>query len=261
MYRLLVGLLQPSTLLICTLLGIVVFAWARPQRRGLALRLLLAVSILQFCLATPFAGYLALLSLEGSAPPTTRSPTSKDTIVVLSGSVDVFDEDGKVWQLGRDSTERCLHALQLYKQAGGCQVVLSGGKVDHNLPGPTLAQAMRDFLVGLGADPDNLLLEDRSTTTYENAVYTRELLAKRGIAQVFLVTDRESMRRAAGCFQAQGLQVTPAPCGPVSTRLRWSVQSFLPSAEGMHAVDAANHEWLGILWYWLRGCFQLSRAG
>ena len=89
--------------------------------------------------------------------------------------------------------------------------MLSGGKVNRSAPGPTLAQAMRDFLVELGADPADLRLEAESTTTYENAVNTQKLLATQRISRVFIVIDAASMRRARGCFLAQGMETIPAP--------------------------------------------------
>ena len=66
MSRRLVGLLQPSTLLVLALPGTVIFAWSNQHGRGLALRLLLALAILQFVLSTPLAGHLALRSLDES---------------------------------------------------------------------------------------------------------------------------------------------------------------------------------------------------
>ena len=47
-------------------------------------------------------------------------------------------------ELGSDTLLRCLHAVRLYKARPGLMVV-SGGKVDANTPGPTLAKAMHDF--------------------------------------------------------------------------------------------------------------------
>ena len=112
---------------------------------------------------------------------------------------------------------------------------------------------MHDFLKGQGVKDEDLLLEDKSTTTYENALYARDALKGREIERIVLVTSAGHMRRAVGCFTAQGFQVTPSACDYRARQTPWSIRQFLPSSQGIAEVDRAAHEWLGIAWYWLRG--------
>jgi len=55
-----------------------------------------------------------------------------------------------------------------------------------------------------------VLLEGRSRNTRENALFTRELLARRGVSQILLVRSAAHMNRAAALFQKVGLDVIPA---------------------------------------------------
>ena len=104
----------------------------------------------------------------------------------------------------------------------------------------------------LGAQ--HILLEDRSGTTYENAVESAKILRERGIEKVLLVTDGASLPRAAMCFQGQGIDVIPSGCRYRTLGgFRYSVVDFLPSVDAANDVSEAWHEWLGLIWYWFRG--------
>ena len=120
-------------------------------------------------------------------------------------------------------------------------------------PGPTCAEAMRDFLVDQGVAESDLLIEDQSRTTYENAVNTAKLLKARGIERVILVTDAVHMRRAHACFVAQGVDVLPSGCDYQATRFDWSVFTFIPRPGAARDVQRVAHEWIGIVWYRMHG--------
>jgi uncharacterized SAM-binding protein YcdF (DUF218 family) len=248
-----VQLLEPYTFLLVGLSMATVWAWRTQRPRSRALRTATVLLGFLVLLSIPVTGYLALGSLEWSYPRTTAVPQPNDTIVVLSANVVVEDDTGRQFRLGQATFERCHYAARLYRQAGRCQIVLSGGKVDWSTPGPTFAGAMRDFMVEVGVRPDDLVLEEKSSTTYENALFSKPLLGELGGGRIFLVTDAAHMRRAQGCFRVQGVNVIPAPCNHHALRWEFSPSGFIPASRGILAVDSAAHEWLGALWYRLRG--------
>ena len=253
MYRFVSQLLQPFVSLAClTLLGAAVLWWRRRETRP---RLLL-VTVPLVCLAvmsTPVVSYLALGSLEWQYPPCYDTPREAETIVVLSGHVRPPDRIRLRAELGDNTLGRCLHAAELYDQGKPCLVVLCGGKVDPSTAGPTFAAAMCDFMVQQGVARSDLLLEDQSRTTYENAVETARLLRGRGIEKIVLVTSATHMQRAERCFRSQGFDVRASGCRYRATQFRWSLSQFLPDAGSARDVEDVAHEWLGLFWYWLHG--------
>jgi uncharacterized SAM-binding protein YcdF (DUF218 family) len=264
MYKLITILLEPYTLLLLSLLGWLLWAWNQNRPRRQVLAVAVGLVGLLCLLSLPAVGHLAEGSLEWSYPPVSEVPARADTIVVLSANAQVVNPAGTKLRIGDETLVRCLHAFQLYDQAGGCRVIVSGGKLDPSRPGMAVAEAMRDFLVTLGVRPVDLILEDKSTTTFENARNTTELLrgepllhAEKKVLQdpsgprVFLVTTASHMRRAQRCFARQGTEVIPAPCNHQAVRLELSPASFVPSVSGIHRVQRALHEWLGLAWYWL----------
>ena len=253
LYRFLVALLQPYPLLYLLTLVALVRLWR--NYRVLRRRLLVPIVLLAMLgfVSLPVVGHLALGSLEWRYPPHDEVPEDAGAIVVLSGYVRPPSEAVPEVELGTDTLLRCLHALELYK-AQPRPVLVSGGKVDPRTPGPTLAQAMGDFLVRQGVKKDDLLMEERSTTTYENAVLSSDILTQRGINKIVLVTSTSHMGRGERCFRTLGFRVVASACDYHTTWFSWSPNDFLlPSPRAALEVESACHEWLGIAWYWLQG--------
>lgn len=253
MYYFVAQILEPYTLLVIGSLVLCAVVWRRSKSPGSVGPVAIAGLAVLFVVSTPAAKHLALGSLEWWYGTELASPTATDTIVVLSGDHTVEDDDGHRIRLGNSSLNRCTYALQLYRQAGGCRLVLSGGKVDWSEPGQTLAETMRDYLVQCGVAEQDIVLEKQSSTTHENALFTAKLLADEPAERVYLVTTANSMWRAERCFQKQGVDVIPAPCEFHARRLDMSVISVLPAADAMTGVNDAAHEWVGLAWYWLNG--------
>jgi uncharacterized SAM-binding protein YcdF (DUF218 family) len=250
MYRFSTALLQPLPLL-CLLvaIGLVALWWRRVETRK---RLLLAAVpfILLWVACTPIAGHLAIGSLEWAYPPRDALPDDAGAIVILGGYIRPPDDTVREAELGAETLLRCVYAARLYHQGRPRLIVVSGGKVDAGVPGPTLAHAMRDLLVSQGIKENDLLVEDQSRTTYENALLTAKILSRREIRQIVLVTSAVDMRRAEGCFLALEFQVMPFACDYRATRRTWSFSDLLPNPDAASAVHRAAHEWLGIVWYW-----------
>lgn len=252
MYRLLVDLARPTVLL--SLLAALALAnlWRKRQESRRRLLLLTVPFVLLFVWCLPVTSYLALGSLEWSQPPLEERPADAEAIVVLSGYLRVLDEKGTQVELGEDTLYRCLKAAEVYHEGKPCPVVVSGGKVDSATPGPSLAAAMRDFLREQGVAASDLIVEDRSRTTYENAVESCRLLDERGIHKIVLVTDAAHLRRAVACFHKQGADVVPCGCRYRALGIDWA-RAFLPDPAAARGCRDACHEWLGIGWYRLNG--------
>lgn len=68
-------------------------------------------------------------------------------------------------------------ALEYLAHSPDTHVIVSGGKGDgENL---SEAQAMKDYLTSHGIDPSRITMEDKSTSTWENFKFTREIMDER----------------------------------------------------------------------------------
>lgn len=253
MYRLVNEVLQPYTLLVLMSSAAVIRLWRkRTESRRRLLWLTIPFALLVF-MSIPALSDVVIGSLEWRFAPLTRLPEGTQALVVLSGGLVPVDEFHPQPRLAADTLYRCQHAAELYRHGGPCLVIVTGGVLEPERGAPPLAQLMRDYLVELGVSPADLLTEDRSTSTYENAAECRKILQQREIERITLVTQATHMLRAAACFRRLGIEVTPAPCEFRSTEFEWRPRTFLPSPGAARGIQEAAHEWLGIVWYWLHG--------
>ncbi len=252
MYQFLVSLLSPFPLLYLLAGLMLVSLWRKRIATPRRLWLITAVFLVLTVLFMPAVAFLALGSLEWRYPPCYAKPDNVQAIVVLSGFAYPPDEVRRQPELAADTLYRCLYAAELYHHGKPCPVVLSGGKFSLRATGLTLAQVMHDFLLTQGISRADLVLEHTSQNTYENAVNTKALLAGRGVRRIVLVTDAAHLPRAVRCFQAEGFDVVPAGCRYRACGFEWSLSEFLPNPDAGQGVAEVLHEWVGILWYWLR---------
>jgi uncharacterized SAM-binding protein YcdF (DUF218 family) len=122
--------------------------------------------------------------------------------------------------------------------------------------GPKEAEEMKRLAVRLGVPDNEIMLEDRSRTTYENLVETRRLL---GPKSVLLVTTAMHLPRAVALARKQGLEAVPFPCGyhaadlPSDSWRHADLFDLLPDVSALrHSTEVLN-EAVGILVYRLMG--------
>jgi uncharacterized SAM-binding protein YcdF (DUF218 family) len=179
-------------------------------------------------------------------------PGDAQAIVVLSGYARGADDALPKPELGTDTLYRCLHAARLHQKAKGLPILVSGGSILGSHSETSIAQLMRDFLLGQGVEDAGLIVEGRSRSTYENAVESSKLLQVRGIRRIVLVTDAEHMLRASACFRKQGMEVTPSPVRPWEA-IRNNLDDYLPNPREAGDFELAVLEWQKIAYYWMQG--------
>jgi uncharacterized SAM-binding protein YcdF (DUF218 family) len=245
------ALADPTVLLL--LAAALLLAWRRWRGRDARLgpRALAVLLLLWAVLHTPAVGRLLMGTLEGPYPPTPGRPDGAEAIVVLGGYVYRPAGEGMPAELGTDSLLRCVRAADLYRQGPRCPVVVSGGAVEPD--GPAVAQVMRDFLIAHGVAEADVVVEDRSQSTRENAAETARVLRSRGLGRVALVTDAAHLRRALACFRAEGIDALPCGCRYRAAPRALTVRDFVPDPAVAAGQRYVAHEWLGIGWYKLRG--------
>ena len=253
MYDFVVTLLQPFPLLYLSVGVATLNLWRKPREKRGRLIFLTSALVGLTLVTTPAAAYLALGSLEWQYAPLDNMPEDVQAIVVLSAGIRPSSGARAEAELDEDGMQRCLHAAALYRQKPSCTVIVSGGKVNPQSDAPPCSQVMAAFLVQLGVKAADIVQEDSSRNTYENAVQTSRLLKEREIRKAVLVVDAVDMFRALSCFRQQGLELEPAPCHYRATEFEMSFFDFVPNPGAAVHGQRAWHEWLGTAWYWLNG--------
>lgn len=202
-----------------------------------------------YLLATPvIAGRLnALVQTAPVLSDAAARDASAQAIVVLSAGLHLDSPEYGGPTVDETTLERIRYGARLHRLTGAPMLV-SGGRPPGSMV--TLAGAMKESL-----DKDfgitDVLVEDRSRDTHENAVFSAEVLSRKGIHKILLVTHASHMPRAAQAFRDAGLDVVPAPT--IFTQVSAdSLTSFIPRLSGLRESHDAFYELTGRLWYRLR---------
>ena len=168
-----------------------------------------------------------------------------DAYVILGGGVNAAAPtlDGKGMPEG-DTLFRVMAAYRLYLLSRK-PIIISGGDY---LGRETEAEVTSRFLLGLGVEKKDLILESRSTDTYENALFTREICEKCGFRKLLLVTSAYHMRRSVMLFGKFMGPVTAYPAG-FKVQGRKDFLRLLPEASAMAITASTLREYIGILFY------------
>ena len=248
------AVLQPGNLLmLCLLAGIVLLVLSRGRQRG---RVLIGLSALGFLvLAVAPVGPAMLLALEQRFPRPAMLPEKIDGILILGGAVDPAISRSYGETVFNSSVARVLGGVALARQHPEAKLALVSGEGNFFPVGYSEARATRSFVVEEGIVPARILLEERSRSTHENAIYTKELFRPAPGEIWVLVTSAYHMPRSMGAFAAAGWHVIPYP---VDYKIdpRTALLPNFSLLDGLSATTLAGKEWVGLLGYRLMGWTQ-----
>lgn len=254
--------IYPVGLVLLLLAAALALSW-RPNRRRWQRGLLLVALLVLWLGSTHWVSYALTRSLEYQYLPPDPLP-SVDAIVVLGGGVEPQLAPRPLPEVNQ-AGDRMIYGAWLFHEGLADKIVLSGGIVPWLSAGAgkTEAESMADIMQMLGVPPEALLLEDQSRNTYENGVYTRELLSEMGAEKILLVTSAAHMPRSVKLFEAQGFEVVPAPTDFRVTEEDWrflfeaepagQLFHWLPTAYNLYVTTVMLKEYVGMAVYTLRG--------
>jgi uncharacterized SAM-binding protein YcdF (DUF218 family) len=176
-----------------------------------------------------------------------KKSTASAIVVLAGGQTDAPEYQGHT--VSRYTLERIRYGAYLQRQTR-LPILVTGGRVygDESIAEAELMQQVleKEFLAIVR------WVENKSRTTYENAVFTQTILASENINHILLVTHAIHMPRAKEAFEQAGFTVTPAPMGLKGKASRTIISGLLPSAGSLKLTNELFHEWIGRLWYKLR---------
>jgi uncharacterized SAM-binding protein YcdF (DUF218 family) len=209
-----------------------------------------------------YVAYGLVRSLEVRFLSLSQVPEA-DAIVVLGGGTEILSPPRPIAEIN-GAGDRVLYAAELYRQGKAPVILATGGRINwYEGAGSTAAGEMRQLLLFLGVPARDILLEEVSLNTYENAIYSAVLLQERQAQRILLVTSAMHMPRAYPLFVATGLEVIPAPTDYILSEAEWQTLwqpdpvaifvNLFPTAGQLNLTTSALKEYIGWLVYRLRG--------
>lgn len=151
------------------------------------------------------------------------------------------------------SVDRLIQCTSLYKSGKVKKILVSGGSGFLMRPYEKESVVIAKVLMDSGIPAEDIIIENESRNTYENALFSTAIINKKFPGStVLLITSAFHMRRSAACFENAGLKVVPFP---VDRKSNITVNSLdrilLPEANSLVTWDILVHEWVGwIIYKW-----------
>lgn len=226
--------------------------FTRFQRAGRWL--VLAAAVIYLACGFGPVGAALMRPLEDRFPRPPVDMPAPTGIIVLGGAIneDVTAARGAV-ALSR-SGARMTAAVALMRRFPRALLVFTGGSAALFGHHPPEADAARRLFLELGVAPERMTFEDRSRNTYENALFTHDLVHPQPGSRWLLVTSAFHMPRAMGIFRAAGFPVVAYPTD------YWTLgdaRDFMrvegDATQGLEMTEIALREWIGLVAYRLAG--------
>lgn len=214
------------------------------------------VFIIFLALYIPGNGYVIqkLYSYQEPVPKILDHKAHFDVGVVLGGFAG-FSSDSKGINFNKGA-DRLIFAVSLYHQKKIKKILISGGSGLVNFDKISESVIAKNFILNLGVKENDILIEDKSRNTHENAFYSAKLIKAKKIKTSLLITSAFHMKRAEGCFKKEGVEnIVTFPVDyhnddPPQFKFSYYI---IPETENITQFNNLIHEWLGILVYKIKG--------
>ncbi len=222
-------------------LGILARTWTRTRAASWPLLALSGFILLVFSSGKVATLLMSPLEYSSATVHDGRQYPNAKHIVVLTGWASHDSNMPLSGRMNASSAYRVLMGLELFRQRPDCDVIVTGEAVAADVMAAVMAQ--------LGVPSERIKIESKSKSTAQSAEHIRALVGK---DDFLLVTSGGHMPRALAAMASFGLRAIPVPTdhqGPKS----WRDAEWQPRPESLAVSDLAVHEYLGRLWYAMRG--------
>lgn len=108
--------------------------------------------------------------------------------------------DAIVTVSGGDNDARIRKTVELYKEDWAPVVIFSGAAAEGEVSN---AAAMKNISINLGVPSDDIIIEEESIDTSENAKFTSKIINEKGYQSIILVTSPYHQRRTKELFKEE----------------------------------------------------------
>jgi uncharacterized SAM-binding protein YcdF (DUF218 family) len=230
------------------LLGLFLLWFTRKQKTG---KIIVSIGVILLCtLSYGAVSDILLQPLEYKYPPLIKLEDVHDIkwVVVLGGGHTSDPKLSVISQLSEASLCRLVEGIRLHRELPKSKLVLSGGSFFDRVSN---AKVLSEVAVAIGVKKKNILLEEISKDTEDQARLIQQIVSK---DRFILITSASHMPRTMAFFRRLGMDPLPAPTEYlVKESVAITPERFYPSAGGLRKTERAFYEYLGLAWAKLRG--------
>ena len=169
---------------------------------------------------------------------------------IVLGGMSEYDFKYKMINFN-EHADRLIFTEQLYHKGIIKKILISGGNGQLINDGYREAAAMKKHLINNGIEENDILIENSSRNTKENALNSAKVLNNDFDGGNFLlITSANHMRRALFCFEKADVKVSAFPTDNTNSERDLHLDyMLLPNSETFEKWEDLIHEWIGFIVY------------
>ena len=193
----------------------------------------LAFASIIILITFPIGGYMTVPLIVP------HSTEQADAVLVLASGANLAGEPNL------STYQRVIHGANLLKSGQAKHLFISTGYNTNKGFLEYYAVASLTQILDIPKDKVTIFKSEDIITTATEAEYAKKILFAKGINKILLTTSNAHIYRSCLTFEKLGFKVLPAPCHNKITTVY--------SNNNLTMFRAAMHEWIGLVWYYLRG--------
>ena len=169
--------------------------------------------------------------------------------VLLGGGIITTTGEGNI--PGIMPAVRIMKTAEYYKKYPK-KIYISGGSPLQNQESESSVYARE--LISLGVNSEDIIVEENSKNTNENALFIKQELEKNGIKNIILITSAFHMKRSMFIFKKNldGVEIIPAPCNFLASKEKENFFYYIPKYYNLLKFQLWIWETIGNIYYKIR---------
>lgn len=165
---------------------------------------------------------------------------------IVLGGMSVYDYGKDRAQFFR-GVDRLIQAVELYRRGVIKKIIFTGGSGRLLEPEMKEGRYIYRYLLYMGIPKKDVYMEAESKNTYENALFTKQMIDREGVSGDFLlITSAMHMRRSIGCFSKVGIKTQAYSTDRYSGARKFELDHlFIPEPSVLYNWTTLLHEIVG----------------
>lgn len=212
--------------------------------------LLIFIGIGSYLVSCDFFINPMLLKLEGKYNPVSDYELQDGEIyILLGGGINISTLGGNIPT--ENANVRITKTVQYYNKYPK-KIYISGGMPLQDKESES--SVYKREMVALGVPADDIIIEEQSRTTGENALYIKQMMKEENISKAILITSAFHMSRSVDIFTkgAEELVFYPAPCNFLASQEGQKIFAYIPKYDNFLKFKILLWEYIGIIYYKIR---------
>jgi uncharacterized SAM-binding protein YcdF (DUF218 family) len=247
--KILAFIIAPYTWLFIGLIYLLKKLWKTPYRK-----IVLILTISLYVISNSFLMDEIISKWEYCDDNIYLKNTKYDLAIVLGG-MGRIDERQNRFDFNQ-SGDRLFQTLALYHKHRVNKLMITGGSGSVSKPHHREAEYIKSYLRSISIPDSNIIIENSSKNTYENAIFSKHILdSLKFNGSILLVTSSFHMKRSLAIFEKAGYKnITPFVTNKITGIRKFEFDHcFIPNIEAVWSLNLILHEMVGYAIYYVKG--------